>query len=95
MSQARNTTNELELLHDFLPQSFLDEVGDLEELIETSELTKREYLAFVLAEVTDKTGSESAKLMEIQEGTYWGKLGRARDKMDAAEATLRLREPAM
>jgi len=94
MSQASNTTNELELLHEYLPDSFLDEIGDLEAKIEESELTAREYLTYVLAEVTDRTGKESAEIMKIQEGTYWGKLGRARDKIDAAEATIELANPA-
>jgi len=90
MSQASNTTNELELLHEYLPDSFLNEIGNLESKIEESELTAREYLTYVLAEVTDKTGKESAEIMKIQEGTYWGKLGRARDKIDAAKATIEL-----
>lgn len=94
MAQASNTTNEIELLHEFLPDSFLERIGDLEGKIEESELTKREYLAYVLAEVTDKTGKESSELMKIEEGTYWGKLGRARDKIDAAESTIDLRNPA-
>lgn len=90
MSQAKNTDNELELLEEYLPDSFLESIGNLEEKIEESELTQREYLAYVLAEATDKTGEKSAELMNIEEGTYWGKLGRARDKKDSAEATQEL-----
>lgn len=90
MSQATNTNNELELLEEYLPDSFLESLGNLEDKIESSDLTKREYLAYVLAEATEKTGKESAELMGIEEGTYWGKLGRARDKKDAAGATIEL-----
>jgi len=93
MTQTSNTTNELELLHKYLPDSFLNEIGDLEAKIENSELTKREYLAYVLAEMSDKTGKESAELMKIEEGTYWGKLGRARKKFESVEATVQLRNP--
>lgn len=91
MSQARNSTNETELLHDFLPDDFLSDVESIETLIEQSQLTEREYLAYVLAEATDLTGKESSELMNIEEGTYWGKLGRARDKTEAAEATIILK----
>ena len=94
MSQASNTTSELELLYEFLPDSFFDEIEDLETKVKNSELTEREYLTYVLATVSDKTGKESAKLMEIEEGTYWGKLGRVRKKIDASETTIELRDLA-
>jgi predicted DNA-binding protein (UPF0251 family) len=91
MSQANSMDDdEMALLQQYLPDTFLAKFGDLEGQIEESELTQREYLAYVLAEVSDKTGKESAELMGITEGTYWGKLGRARDKKDAAEATTEL-----
>lgn len=90
MSETKSMNDEMSLLREYLPESFLDSIGDLEEKIEESELTQREYLAYVLAEATEKTGKESAEMMNITEGTYWGKLGRARDKMNAAEETTEL-----
>lgn len=90
MSQTENTDDEMALLEEFLPDDFLDSIGDLEAKIKDSDLTQREYLAFVLAEATDKTGKESAEIMAIEEGTYWGKLGRARDKMNEADTTIEL-----
>jgi len=90
MSQSENVDDELTLLEEYLPNKFIEQLGDLESKIEESELTQREYLAYVLAEATEKTGRESAEIMNITEGTYWGKLGRARDKRDAAEATTEL-----
>jgi predicted DNA-binding protein (UPF0251 family) len=91
MSETQDmAADEMTLLQKYLPDSFLESIGDLEAKIEESELTQREYLAFVLAEATDKTGKKSAEIMGITEGTYWGKLGRARDKKDAAKATTEL-----
>lgn len=90
MSESDMTDDEMALLRQYLPDSFLERFEDLEGKIEESELTQREYLAYVLAESTAKTGRQSAKLMGITEGTYWGKLGRARDKRDGAEATTEL-----
>jgi len=91
MSKTENMADdEMSLLQEYLPDPFLERIGDVEAKIEESELTKREYLAYVLAEASDKTGKQSAEIMGITEGTYWGKLGRARDKKDAAEATTEL-----
>jgi len=83
MSESRD---EVEVAKEHLSNTFLD-LGKLERVVEESDFSKREYLACVLAEESDLTGAESAELMGITEGTYWGKLGRARNKIRKAEVT--------
>lgn len=77
-----------ELLHKYLPDTFLEEIGDLEATIDQSALSRREYLCYVFSEVTDKTGSESAEIIGISEGTYWGKMARVKKKIQSAESTI-------
>lgn len=90
MSQAKHTDDEMELLKEHLPDSFLDDIDNLEAKIEESDLTDREYLAYVLSEESNLTGKESADLMEIEEGTFWGKMGRVRQKKASAESTIEI-----
>ncbi|WP_262178316.1 hypothetical protein [Haloarcula laminariae] len=89
MSQSENT-DDLTLIQEFLPDSVREEVSDLEKTIENSAFTQREYLAYVLKEFTEKTGSERADIMGISEGTYWGKTGRVKEQIGSAQATLEL-----
>jgi predicted DNA-binding protein (UPF0251 family) len=78
--------DDIEIAKEYLADMFLD-LSKLERVVEESAFSKREYLAYVLAEESDLTGAESAELMGIAPGTYWGKLGRARNKIEEAEIT--------
>lgn len=78
--------DEIEIAKEYLTGMFLD-LSKLERVVEESAFSKREYLAYVLAEESNLTGAESADLMGIKEGTYWGKVGRARNKIEEAEIT--------
>lgn len=81
--------DDIEIAKEYLTDMYLD-LTELERVVKESAFSRREFLAYVLAEESKLTGKESADLMEITEGTYWGKLGRARNKIEESKITIGL-----
>lgn len=76
---------------DDLIQKHLPDVDGAEELAENSLFTRRELVAYLLAELTDMTWEEAADEMEISYGTYSGKMGNnVKSKKKKAQATVEL-----
>lgn len=77
------------VIREALPELFL-EAHMLEEELESSKFSDKEYAALVLNEMTELTGVEAAERLGVSEGRYWGALGRARDKIEEAQNTLEI-----
>lgn len=79
----------IEVIRSTLPELFL-ESHMLEEELEESNFSEKEYAALVLNTMTDLSGEEAANKMDVSEGRYWGALGRANTKVEEAQQTLEL-----
>lgn len=76
---------------DDLIRKHLPDAEGVEELAANSMFTRRELVAYLLAERTDMTWEEAADEMEISYGTYSGKMGNnVKSKKEKARATVEL-----
>lgn len=84
MSEANTVEKDDRLIEKHLPD------GE-EEYVEDSLFTKRELVAYLLAERTDMTWEDAAEEMGISYGTYSGKMGNnVERKKRRARATVKL-----
>lgn len=86
MTEAETVRKDDDLIRKYLPDR-----EDADELAANSMFTRRELVAYLLAERADMTWEEAADEMGISYGTYSGKMGNnVKSKKDKARATVEL-----
>lgn len=86
MTEAQNIQKDDDLIRKHLPEG-----ENAEELVANSLFTRREIVAYLLAERSDMTWEDAAEEMGISYGTYSGKMGNnVKTKKEKARATVEL-----
>lgn len=85
------TNQDVALVREYLPDSMntADATdNEIRALQRVTDYAPREFVALVLYQ--QMTESEAATLMDIEVGTFRGKIGRVREKYDTAAATVEI-----